>query len=101
MSLVGLIDVIHWLEDVFDRLQLQRSYGGAVAYNYYGPPRLTQDVDVLAVIPDTKLLRLSTSCRVRAVSTSGRTPLPCNCRPSCKTFAAKPTWRLSCARESA
>jgi len=55
MSLVGLIDVIHWLEDVFDRLQLQRSYGGAVAYNYYGPPRLTQDVDVLALIPDTKL----------------------------------------------
>jgi hypothetical protein len=55
MSLVGLIDVIHWLEGVFDRLHLQRSYGGAVAYNYYGPPRLTQDVDVLAVIPDTKL----------------------------------------------
>jgi hypothetical protein len=55
MSLSGLIDVIHWLEDVFDRLDLQRSYGGAVAYNYYGPPRLTQDVDVLAVIPDTKV----------------------------------------------
>jgi hypothetical protein len=55
MSLSGLIDVIHWLEDVFDRLHLQRSYGGAVAYNYYGPPRLTQDVDVLAVIPDTKV----------------------------------------------
>jgi hypothetical protein len=55
MSLAGLIDVIHWLEDVFNRLQLQRSYGGAVAYNYYGPPRLTQDVDVLAVIPDTKV----------------------------------------------
>ena len=54
-SLVGLIDVIHWLEDVFDRLHLERSYGGAVAYNYYGPPRLTQDVDVLAVIPDTKV----------------------------------------------
>jgi hypothetical protein len=55
MSLVGLIDVIHWLEDVFGRLDLQRSYGGAVAYNYYGPPRLTQDVDVLAVVPDTKV----------------------------------------------
>jgi hypothetical protein len=55
MSLAGLIDVIHWLEDIFHRLRLERSYGGAVAYNYYGPPRLTQDVDVLAVIPDTRL----------------------------------------------
>lgn len=34
MSLAGLIDVIHWLEAVFDRLQLRRSYGGAIAYNY-------------------------------------------------------------------
>lgn len=55
MILAGLVDVIHWLEDVFDRLQLLRSYGGAIAYNYYGPPRLTQDVDVLALVPDTKI----------------------------------------------
>jgi len=55
MSLAGLVDVIHWLEEVFDRLQLRRSYGGAIAYNYYGPPRLTQDVDVLALVPDTKI----------------------------------------------
>ena len=54
MSLAGLVDVIHWLEGVFDRLQLQHSYGGAIAYNYYGPPRLTQDVDVLALIPALK-----------------------------------------------
>jgi hypothetical protein len=55
MSLAGLVDVIHWLEDVFGRLQLKRSYGGAIAYNYYGPPRLTQDVDVLALVPDTRI----------------------------------------------
>lgn len=54
MSPSGLVDVIHWLEGVFDRLGLKRSYGGAVAYNYYGPPRLTQDVDLLALIPDIK-----------------------------------------------
>lgn len=54
MSLAGLVDVIFWLEDVFDRLQLRRSYGGAIAYNYYGPPRLTQDVDVLVLVPDVK-----------------------------------------------
>src|SRR5436309_15490711 len=68
MSLAGLIDVIHWLEDVFARLELKRSYGGAIAYNYYAPPRLTQDVDVLALIPDTKVSRLldefsSAGCR--------------------------------------
>ncbi|MEK9144161.1 MAG: hypothetical protein AAB339_00970 [Elusimicrobiota bacterium] len=47
----GLVGTIHWLEDVFEGLKLGRSYGGAIAYNYYGPPRLTQDVDVLALIP--------------------------------------------------
>lgn len=50
----GLVGTIHWLEDLFDRLGLGRSYGGAIAYNYYGPPRLTQDVDVLALIPNIK-----------------------------------------------
>jgi hypothetical protein len=55
MILAGLIDVIHWLEDVFERLQLKRSYGGAIAYNYYAPPRLTQDVDVLVLVPDLKV----------------------------------------------
>src|SRR6266481_3166056 len=29
MIFSGLIDVIHWLENVFERLQLPRSYGGA------------------------------------------------------------------------
>jgi hypothetical protein len=58
MSLAGLIDVIHWLEDVFGGLELRRSYGGAIAYNYYAPPRLTQDVDVLALVPDTKIPEL-------------------------------------------
>ena len=52
MSAPGLVEVIHWLEDVLDRLGLQRSYGGAIAYNYYGPPRLTQDVDILVLTRD-------------------------------------------------
>jgi hypothetical protein len=68
MILAGLIDVIHWLEDVFERLQLRRSYGGAIAYNYYAPPRLTQDVDVLVLVPDIKVPELvdefsSAGCR--------------------------------------
>lgn len=59
MTLSGLIDVVHWLDDVCERLELRRSYGGAIAYNFYGPPRLTQDVDLLALIPDTTLPALA------------------------------------------
>lgn len=55
MSPAGLVEVVHWLEDLFDRHGLRRSYGGALAYNYYGPPRLTQDIDLLALVPDMKL----------------------------------------------
>ncbi len=51
----GLIEVVHGLEAVFDRLSLGRSYGGAIAYNYWGPPRLTEDVDVLVPLPDSKI----------------------------------------------
>jgi hypothetical protein len=55
MSPGRLIETVHWLEGVFDRLSLARSYGGAIAYNFYGPPRLTQDIDVLALVPDLKV----------------------------------------------
>lgn len=55
MSLAGLIDVVHLIEDIFERLALDRSYGGAIAYNYYAPPRLTQDIDVLVLVPHLKI----------------------------------------------
>lgn len=58
MKELGLVDVVHWLEGVFDRLRVQRSYGGAIAYNYYGPPRLTEDVDVLVLLPRVTVPRL-------------------------------------------
>lgn len=62
----GLVGVVHWLEDVFDRLRIRHSYGGAIAYNYYGPPRLTQDVDVLVLLPRTAIPGL-----VEALATEG------------------------------
>jgi len=58
MSLAGLVDLIHQLEQIFDRARLDRSYGGAIAYNYYAPPRLTQDIDVLVLVPDPKIPQL-------------------------------------------
>ncbi len=50
-----LIDTIHWLEQIFDEVALRRSYGGAIAYSFHGPPRTTLDVDVLVLVPDTKI----------------------------------------------
>jgi hypothetical protein len=50
-----LADTLHEVERIFDKLKLTRSYGGAIAYNYYGPPRLTQDLDVLVLIPDSRV----------------------------------------------
>ena len=51
MISAGLIDLVHRLEDIFQRLKIERSYGGAIAYNYYAPPRFTQDIDLLLLIP--------------------------------------------------
>jgi hypothetical protein len=81
MSLANLVEIIQWLEGVFDRLQLRRSYGGAIAYNYFGPPRFTQDVDVLLLVPDIK-----TPALVEAFATGGclhgaREPRPVQLRP--------------------
>ncbi|MBI4564972.1 MAG: nucleotidyltransferase [Planctomycetes bacterium] len=66
MSLAGLVDTVHWLEDLFEQIGLRRSYGGAIAYNYHGPPRLTQDIDVLVLVPDTKIPAL-----VEALASAG------------------------------
>jgi len=76
MSAPGLVQTIHWLEDVFDRVQLRRSYGGAIAYNYYGPPRLTQDVDVLVLIPDLKTPALLEELRLRGCLHGDTSPRP-------------------------
>ena len=76
MSHPGLVDVIHWLEDLFDRLQFRRSYGGAIAYNFYGPPRLTQDVDVLALVPDLKAPALIDAFKAWSCLHGARDPRP-------------------------
>lgn len=55
MSIETLNDAIAWLEQAFDDLGIRRSYGGAIAYNFHGPPRYTQDIDVLVLVPDTRI----------------------------------------------
>lgn len=89
MSLSGLVDVIHWLEGVFDRLQLSRSYGGAIAYNYYGPPRLTQDVDVLALVPDLKAPAFVDELAAAGCSLGDSIPRPIELRSVLEEFRSK------------
>jgi len=81
MTAARLVDVIHWLEGVFDRLQLRRSYGGAIAYNFYGPPRLTQDIDALVLIPDLKIPALLEELRRGGCLHMARDARPIELRP--------------------
>ncbi|HEV2949633.1 MAG TPA: hypothetical protein VGX70_19805 [Gemmataceae bacterium] len=46
-----LIGLIECLADIFERLRLRYAFGGALANNYWGIVRATQDVDCLALIP--------------------------------------------------
>jgi hypothetical protein len=50
----NLIDVVVALGEVFDRLQLDFAIGGALANNYWGIVRATEDVDCLISLPKIK-----------------------------------------------
>ncbi|MBC8874746.1 MAG: hypothetical protein H8E44_35450 [Planctomycetes bacterium] len=49
-----LVPLITEMADVFQRLQLPCAFGGALANNYWGVVRTTQDVDCLVSIPALK-----------------------------------------------
>ncbi len=49
-----LIDVVVGLGEVFERLQLRFAVGGALANNYWGILRATEDVDCLISLPAIK-----------------------------------------------
>lgn len=46
-----LIPLVLALADLFDRLKLSHAFGGALANNYWGVVRATQDIDVLVLLP--------------------------------------------------
>lgn len=50
MARKTIVELVVWLEDLFERHRVARSYGGAIARNYYALPRLTKDVDVLVLV---------------------------------------------------
>jgi hypothetical protein len=57
----SLIKLVTDLANTFDRLQLRYAIGGALAANYWGVVRSTQDVDCLVSIPALKYQSLADS----------------------------------------
>ncbi len=55
MATKTIVDVVLWLEDLFDRHRVDRSYGGAIARNFFAEPRLTRDVDLLVLVSQTQV----------------------------------------------
>jgi hypothetical protein len=87
MATKTLVEVLLWLEDLFDRHGIERSYGGAFARNFYAPPRLTKDIDLLVLMSQVKIpglvedLRTAGVRRIRTDETTGdeeRIPLELN-----------------------
>jgi hypothetical protein len=87
MATKTLVEVLLWLEDLFDRHGIERSYGGAFARNFYAPPRLTKVIDLLVLMSQVKIsglvedLRTAGVRRIRTDETTGdeeRIPLELN-----------------------
>jgi len=55
MATKTIVEVVLWLEDLFDRHRIDRSYGGAIARNFFAEPRLTRDVDLLVLVSQTQV----------------------------------------------
>lgn len=53
-----IVEVLFWIEDLFDRHGIERSYGGAFARNFYAPPRFTKDLDLLVLVSQLKIPEL-------------------------------------------
>lgn len=76
-----LVELVLWLEEVFDRHGIERSYGGAFARNFYAPPRFTKDIDLLVLAPQLKTpslvedLRSAGVQRLRTDERTGREDL--------------------------
>jgi hypothetical protein len=56
-----LPDVVEIIAELLERLKLQFAFGGAVALNFWGTVRATQDVDVLAAVPRLRFQELATA----------------------------------------
>ena len=48
-------DAVERIADVLAKQNIRHAFGGAIAQNFWGIVRATQDVDVLALIPSLQL----------------------------------------------
>jgi predicted nucleotidyltransferase len=55
MATKTIVEVVLWLEDLLDRHRVDRSYGGAIARNFFAEPRLTRDVDLLVLVSQAEI----------------------------------------------
>lgn len=55
----NLVEIVGKFADVFDRLRIQYAIGGALANNYWGIVRTTQDIDCLIALPAIKYQSLA------------------------------------------
>jgi hypothetical protein len=90
VSFAALIPLIHELEDVFDRLQVTRSYGGTIAYNFYAPPRFTQDIDVLLLVPAVTIPSLAEEFSTIGLRAELERPGPLSVEPILQQLRNKP-----------
>ena len=50
-----VIDAVHTLDQLLERHGVRRAWGGPLAYERHGPPRVVQALDVLALLPALKI----------------------------------------------
>lgn len=56
-----LVPLVLALADLLDRLKLPHAFGGALANNYWGVVRATQDIDLLALLPALRYQEAATA----------------------------------------
>lgn len=57
----SIVDLIPWLEDIFEKHNVDRSYGGAISRNFWAEPRHTIDIDVLISVTQITIPALVSS----------------------------------------
>lgn len=54
-----LVPLVHGVAEILDRLPLRHAFGGALANNYWGVVRATQDLDLLVLLPALRTQELA------------------------------------------
>lgn len=61
MNILTLIPLVHKLAEIFESLRIRYAFGEALANNYWGTIRATQDIDVLVLISALRYQEIATA----------------------------------------